>query len=78
MHHLSLLRKRTLVVLCAAALLAALGYWADHARGLLHQLFPGHSSEQNKPQVGPVDAGFAPYLFSYANLTLPQGSVLVV
>ena len=59
MHHLSLLRKRTLVVLCAAALLAALGYWADHARGLLHQLFPGHSSEQNKPQVGPVDAGFA-------------------
>ena len=59
MHHLSLLRKRTLVVLCAAALLAALGYWADHARGLLHQLFPGQSSEQSKPQVGPVDAGFA-------------------
>lgn len=61
MHHPAQpsLRKRTLAVLCIAALLANLCYWAYQSRGQLTEIFPSQTTAQNASQVGPVDAGFA-------------------
>lgn len=61
MHHpaQSPLRKRTLVVLCIAALLAGLSYWAFQSRGKLALLFTSQTTEHNESQVGPIDSGFA-------------------
>jgi uncharacterized protein (DUF305 family) len=53
------LRKRTMLMLCALALLACAGYWALQAKISLPWFLSNQPAQNVEPLVSPVDAGFA-------------------